>query len=174
MTQSSLASLLSAALTVFIALILARAAWHKLSEFTEFTGFVADYRLFPDRLVVPASAAIAGAEVLTVVLQLVPGGQVYGLALAVALLSAYALGMAINIRRGRTSIECGCGGSVQPLSWGLVVRNLILVGFALTAAALAPYGLDAAGAITALASGFIVWIGFLLVEQILANASLAR
>ena len=40
--ESSLASLTSAAITVFTALIFARAAVHKLAEFTEFTGFVDD------------------------------------------------------------------------------------------------------------------------------------
>lgn len=174
MTQASLSSLLSAAITVFVALIFVRAAWHKLSEFTEFTGFVADYKVLPERLVVPVSAAIVGAELLVVLLQLVPGGQVFGLVLALALFGTYAAAMTINIVRGRTSIECGCGGAVQPLSWSLVGRNGVLMAVTLLAALLAPYALDAAGAATALFSGFAIWVGFLLSEQILANASLAR
>ena len=59
--ESSLASLTSAAITVFTALIFARAAVHKLAEFTEFTGFVDDYRLIDERLVRPVSAAIVAA-----------------------------------------------------------------------------------------------------------------
>jgi len=174
MMQASFPSLLSAAITVFIALIFVRAVWHKLSEFTEFTGFVADYQLLPETMVRPASIAIVGAELAVALLQLIPGGQVFGLALAVAMLGAYAGGMAVNIARGRTSIECGCGGAVQPLSWSLVCRNGMLMALALLAAILAPYTLDAAGAITAISSGFAIWVGFLLSEQILANASVAR
>lgn len=174
MTQASFSSLLSAAITVFIALIFVRAAWHKLAEFTEFTGFVADYKVLPETLVTPVSAAIVGAELLVVLLQLLPAGQVFGLLLALTLFGAYAAVMAINIVRGRTSIECGCGGAVQPLSWTLVGRNGVLMAVTLLAVFLAPCSLDAAGAATAISAGFAIWVGFLLSEQILANASLAR
>jgi hypothetical protein len=34
--------------------------------------------------------------------------------------------MALNLLRGRV-LDCGCGGAPQPLSWGLVVRNLAMV-----------------------------------------------
>ena len=49
-----------------------------------------------------------------------------GLALvAMALLALFAAAMAINIRRGRDHIDCGCGQSFlrQTLSWMLVARN---------------------------------------------------
>ncbi len=174
MTESSFLSMLSATATVFIALIFVRAAWHKLSEFTEFTGFVADYKVLPERLVQPASMAIVAAEVLVVALQFVPGGNVFGLALAAAMLSLYAAVMALNIRRGRTFIECGCGGAVQPLAWSLVVRNAVLVLVALSAIFTGQYALDAAGAITSIISGVAVWAVFLLAEQIIANSSIAR
>nr|WP_295887442.1 MauE/DoxX family redox-associated membrane protein [uncultured Devosia sp.] len=174
MTDANLVSLLAAALTVFISLIFARAAWHKLGEFTEFTGFVADYKLVPERLVIPASWAIAGVEVLTVALQLVPYGRPFGLVLAVLMLVAYAGAMTINIRRGRTAIECGCGGAVQPLAWSLVVRNGLLATMGLLALFLPLGPMNASDAIAAIASGFAVWMAFLLVEQILSNASLAR
>ena len=174
MSAVTLSSMLTATLTVFLCLLFARAAWHKLAEFTEFTGFVADYRLVPEALVKPASMAVVGAEVLVVLAQLVPGAQVFGLILAIAILSLYAAAMSINIRRGRTSIECGCGGAVQPLSWSLVWRNGVLVLMALSALATAPYSLDAGGAIAALACGFTLWTGFPLAAQILANAAIAR
>jgi len=170
----TLSSMLTATITVFMCLLFVRAAWHKIAEFTEFTGFVADYKLLPETLVTPVSMAAVGAEVLVVLLQLVPGGQVYGLVLGVAILSLYAAAMSINILRGRASIECGCGGAVQPLSWSLVWRNAVLVTMAVTATATAPYSLDAGGAIAALACGFTLWTGFLLAEQILANDSTAR
>jgi hypothetical protein len=174
MSAVTLSSMLTATMTVFLCLLFARAAWHKIAEFTEFTGFVADYQLMPERLVKPVSIAVVAAEVLVVVLQLVPGAQVVGLILAVATLSLYAAAMGINILRGRTSIECGCGGAVQPLSWALVWRNAILMAMAAIAVATSPYSLDAGGAIAALACGFTLWTGFLLAEQILANAATAR
>jgi uncharacterized protein (DUF58 family) len=47
---------------------------------------------------------------------------------AAALLMIFAAAMAINILRGRSHIDCGCGRSQlrQPLHWGMVVRNLLL------------------------------------------------
>lgn len=172
--ESSFASLASATITVFIALIFARAAVHKLTEFTEFTGFVNDYRLLGKRLVRPASMAIVAAEIAVVALQLVPGGQLPGLAIAAGMLVLYAVAMAFNIRRGRTHIECGCGGAVQPLSWALVVRNAVLVLLAGLAMLTGPLNLDIGGTITAIACGLATWVVFLLAEQILANSSLAR
>ena len=176
MIDASLTSLLAAALTVFVSLIFARAAWHKLGEFTEFTGFVADYKLVPERLVGPVSFAIVGAECASVTLQLVPNGRPFGLGIAVL---SYAVGrrqknMAINIRRGRTSIECGCGGAVQPLAWSLVVRNGLLAALGLAALALPLGPMNASDAVAAIVSGFAVWVAFLLIEQILSNASIAR
>ena len=82
--------------------------------------------------------------------------------------------MAINIQRGRTTIECGCGGAAQPLSWALVVRNGLLASIGLTALLLPLGPMNASDAIAAIASGFAVWMAFLLIEQILSNASLAR
>ena len=174
MIDASLTSLLAAALTVFVSLIFARAAWHKLGEFTEFTGFVADYKLVPERLVGPVSFAIVGAECASVTLQLVPNGRPFGLGIAVLMLLAYAGAMAINIRRGRASIECGCGGAVQPLAWSLVIRNGLLAALGLAALALPLGPMNASDAVAAIVSGFAVWVAFLLIEQILSNASIAR
>ncbi|MBO9590805.1 MauE/DoxX family redox-associated membrane protein [Devosia sp.] len=174
MSGASLNSLVAAGLTAFISLIFARAAWHKLEEFTEFTGFVADYKLLPERLVIPASWAIVGVELAVVVVQLLPQGRVFGLGLAFFMLVAYASAMAVNLSRGRFTIECGCGGAAQPLSWSLVGRNTALSALGL-AAILLPLGpMSAPDAMAAIASGFALWMGFLLIEQILANASTAR
>jgi hypothetical protein len=172
--DGSMGSLISATITVFVALIFARAAFHKLTGFTEFTGFVADYRLLPGRLVVPASMVVVGAELLAVLLEFVPGLQGWGLAVAAGMLGLYGVAMGINILRGRTFIECGCGGAVQPLSWALVGRNAVLVLLAVVGIATGPYALGAGDAIGAIAGGFGAWAIFLLAEQILANSSTAR
>ena len=175
MNEPLVSGLLSAAIATFVDLIFVRAAWHKLAAFTEFTGFLADYRLLDQRLVVPASAALAAAEAGVVVLLLAPGGQPFGLGLGIGLLGLYAIAMSINIARGRTAIECGCGGAVQPLSWSLVTRNGVLAVIA-AVGVLASVGvpLDVGGTLAAIASGFMFWLVFLLVEQILANTSTAR
>ena len=50
-----------------------------------------------------------------------------------ALVSAYAVAIAINLLRGRHDIDCGCGGASHPLSWGLVARNMVLAAAAILA-----------------------------------------
>ncbi len=174
MIDATIPSLLAASLTVFISLIFARAVWHKLGAFTEFTGFVADYKLLPERLVPAAACAVVGAEAISIGLQLLPGGRAAGLGIAALMLLVYAGAMALNIRRGRTFIECGCGGAVQPLSWSLVVRNGLLATLALVTILLPLGPMGVADAIAAIAAGFALWVVFLLLEQILSNASVAR
>jgi len=46
------------------------------------------------------------------------------------LMAGYGAAITVNLLRGRSWIDCGCGGGEQ-LSWSLVVRNLVLAGFAL-------------------------------------------
>lgn len=167
-------SLVAATAATFTGLLFARAAWHKFSDFTAFTGFVADYDLVPEKQVRLASFGLAGLEGLVVAAMLVPGGNVLAAVVAIGLLGLYASGMAINIGRGRDRIECGCGGAVQPLSWQLVGRNITLIALAALCLIGSPYALSLGEAAAAVFSGFIVWVGYLLIEQIMATTAVMR
>jgi len=116
---------------IFTALLFLRAAWHKVADFTEFQGFMADYQLLPERLVPPMAACLVILESSAVVLMLVPATRNVGLLLAAALLLLYALAIGINLQRGHRRVECGCGGTPQLLSGSLIVRNLLLTLLAL-------------------------------------------
>ena len=102
------------------------AGLQKLRHQQEFRGIVASYQLLPAMLVPTAAVVIAALEVL-----LGSGAVAYfampytALAIAV-MLTAFAVAMAVNIRRGRTQIHCGCFRTAlrQELRWRLVVRNL--------------------------------------------------
>jgi hypothetical protein len=50
------------------------------------------------------------------------------------LLLLYAAAMAWHRKQGH-ALDCGCGGEPLPLSWALVLRNLVLAALALAAAA---------------------------------------
>ncbi len=109
MSSAEFMTLLAGTAGAFTALLFARAAWHKLADFTEFTGFVADYQLVPEPM-------------------------------------------------------------VRPVSWSLIGRNIAIA--ALVASALfAPITLNLEGAIAAIGAGFTLWLGFIAVEQLLANAA---
>ena len=110
------------------ALVFATAVAGKIAHRHELAGVVANYRLMPEALSVPAAWVTVGLETL-VVLSLVGGFYLEaGAALAIALLCLFALAMGINLARGRREIDCGCfqSGLRQTLSGGLIGRNLVL------------------------------------------------
>ena len=95
-------------------------------------GVVANYRLLPETMVGPVAALLPLVELglgFGLIVSVITGGTLRLLGLpAAALFLVFAGAMAINIRRGRRAIDCGCGQSHlrQPLSWGLVARNGVL------------------------------------------------
>lgn len=129
----SLDPLLVATASGFIALLFARAAYHKASDFLVFTGTLSDYRIVPETLLTTVTAALIVLEVV------VAGGILWSATrpaaalLGAGLLAAYAMAMAVPLSQGRTEISCGCGGAADQLSPALLVRNGILVMVALLA-----------------------------------------
>ena len=125
---AEMAQALAAGLVLFAIGLFSLSSLHKFRTFTEFSGFVAGYRLVPSPLVRVASTLIVFLEALAVLTLLLapllaPPALAY---LPAALLMLYAGVMAINLLRGRPDIDCGCGGTPMPLSWTLVIRNLLL------------------------------------------------
>ena len=119
-----------------LALVMLTAALDKLREPEIFRDAVENYALLPAPLVplvargLPLLEGAAGALLL-------PGAtRVLGALLALALLALVTGAAAINLRRGRARIDCGCGGDQHmPLSPALLLRNAVLMGVALLAAA---------------------------------------
>ena len=116
-----------------LALVMLAAAWHKFSEADVFAGSLAGYRLLPQTVVTPVARVLPLAEAALAVGILVPATRTPALFGLAALVLLYAAAMAINLLRGRHDIDCGCGGAAHPLSWGLVVRNVVLAAAALAA-----------------------------------------
>lgn len=130
-------------ITMLFALLLTTAGAHKLGDLPRFQGILKNYRILPEPLLGTVSILVPLLEIL------IGLGWVFAWridlvsAATAALLTAYALAMAVNLVRGRTYIDCGCGfagtkaktenGGMQQLSAWLVFRNLILVVLALLA-----------------------------------------
>jgi len=130
--------LVSRALAAAFALLLLLAAWHKVSARAAFRAALTEYRLLPPALLPLAAVLIPVCEAMLGCVWLAGYSSVAS-PLTALLLGAYAAAIAINLRRGRVHIGCGCGfggggGNEPPLSWWLVVRNLLLVGLAVLAA----------------------------------------
>jgi hypothetical protein len=125
---------LHAALRLALAAVLLAAARHKLRDPARFRSALAGYALLPAGAVGAAAAIAAGAELALGAALILPGvGSAPALG-AAALLALYAGAIAANLARGRAAIDCGCGARPQPLRWGLVARNALLVCAALAAA----------------------------------------
>lgn len=144
-------------------------------------GVVANYRLLPDALVAPVALILPPLELglgLALIASAFLGGALHWVALgaalaATALFLAFALGMAINIRRGRSHIDCGCGRSQlrQPLGWGLVARNVVLAMLVAVHAIAPAQGFVPGDLALALAAGVCLFLFFLLFNALAALAA---
>ena len=134
------------------------AAIAKLRNRALLPGVIANYRLLPEMLVTPAAILLPITE-LGVGAALILGSRPLAPLLAMALLLVFAAAMAINIRRGRRHIDCGCGhaGLRQDLGWGMVARNLVLVAL-LALRLVGDGGLDASNIAVAAMSGLALFV----------------
>lgn len=126
-------------IAIAFALILTLAALHKLKDRAEFARVVLDYRLVPERAVPFVAWFLPIAELIAGIAWLVSDEPAPAALLTGTLVLVYTLAVLINLLRGRVHIGCGCSfpGSTeddQPLSYGIVGRNLALIAMALAMA----------------------------------------
>ena len=158
-SSAEIFALLLTALSYVLALMLLVAAAEKLLAWPAWQSALAAYRLVPGAIfpvaafVIPATEAAAAVSLMT-------GARPAGPAAGAALMLLYAAAMAINLKRGRIDLDCGCNpaGRAKPIAWGLVGRNLALAGLfglaALPLPSVGPWGhmLAAASALAAFAA----------------------
>ncbi len=114
------------------------AAVSKLRARDVFEGILRDYRLLPEQLVVPFARLLPVVELLAALGLLFEPSRTAAALLIAGLLLVFIAAIAINLARGRREIDCGCflgGRGRQRIGWSLVVRNLVLLAFALDVAA---------------------------------------
>ncbi len=123
------------AFTIALALaaLLAGSALHQVATFHEWRTILGNYALVPTASTAALSVLIPAAELATAAALLAPRMRPGGCVAAAALLGLFAAAIWINIRRGRTRIDCGCFGSRrgQGLALWMVWRNLLLLMVAL-------------------------------------------
>lgn len=116
-----------------LALVFLSAAAHKLRAPRDFLATLRGYGLVPNGLAPAVAGLLVGAELAAGAGLLAPATQRMAALAATALLALYGAGIAINLLRGRSDIDCGCGGPAarQPLSAWLVLRNAVLAALAI-------------------------------------------
>jgi len=139
---------------------------HKLKDFPRFKASLGAYRLFPESLLSVVAPIVVVLEMSAVVAILLPTGP--GKWIAFMLLMVYTAALAVNLLRGNTSIDCGCGDAPTPISGWLLLRNGALLLLAL------PYETDVVshgvwhlGLVVLLV--IVLGTFYLIVEQLLAN-----
>ena len=166
----------ASALCAVLSVIFLTGAWQKLRDPALFQANVENYRLLPDVLARPAAILLPVWELTAGVLVLIDSMRVAGAVLATGLVTVVTAAVIINLLRGRTEIDCGCGslgGHVgdQTLNWGLPARNGVLV-----LAAMLVLREDAARALVwidylSVAGGTLGLLGlYVTANQLMANA----
>jgi uncharacterized membrane protein YphA (DoxX/SURF4 family) len=156
---------------VLIAFVLGRAALHKLRAPAHFVGQVRAYRLLPAALTTPIAFALMIAEAVVATAVLNPSWRLPG-AIAAALFCVYAVAMAINLQRGRTALDCGCGGPLAArtaIDWRLVARNGALAAIASMIAAVEVPSIDAALWLIVLPASAAALLIYASTEQAIVN-----
>jgi len=155
------------------ALLFASAALHKLLDPERFAAAFRAYDVVPtalawvSRLVPVLELAVAAAL-------LAAGSRKGAAAAGTALLLAYAAAIAVNLGRGRRSLDCGCGGPSErrPIGTWMVWRNLVLA--ALLAALLLPWAprpLASADALTIGAGSAVAALLYMSLDLLLGRAA---
>lgn len=163
----SLFSLLGWVISAFASTLLVASCWHKWQDLALFRSHIEAYGLLPGAAADIATKALPLAELLAAVLVLVPQARGAGHVIALSLLLLYAAAMAINLLKGRTDLECGCGGPALRVGWALVARNLVLAAL-VWFAAFTPMGSNDGGSIAvAVGLGVLLWMLYALTEKVL-------
>jgi hypothetical protein len=155
---------LRAAGAAVIAVVFAASAVSKLRDFRGFARSVPALVPMPAKWVTPVSVAVVGTELASAVLVLVTA--VAGFVLASALLLAFTAAIAASLRRGRRA-PCRCFGATEtPIGPRHLVRNTLLICFAVLGALAPAHQPPVAGAAIAFAAGVVVAVLVVAMDDI--------
>lgn len=165
-----------------LAVLFATALWHKARAPREFVAALGNYRLLPAGLVPVVAGVLLLAEAVVLAGLLAPPVPVGPFAaLAALLLFGYAAGIAVNLGRGRTTIDCGCHGfsGRQQIAGWMVLRNLVLATAAVVLARVGqggePLPLPAAADwVTVGGATAMLCLLYAVLHYLMANASKLR
>lgn len=157
-------------LAAAVALLFATAAVHKLRDLKRFDEIFAAYGLLEALTPWHLARVIPVLELTVAAGLFLDATRPYAVLLGVVLMTAYAAAIAVNLRRGRRDLACGCGGPDErrPIAAWMVWRNvviaLVLVGL------LAPWSarpLNLTDAVTVVFGLLTLALIYLCVDQLM-------
>jgi hypothetical protein len=151
--------------------IFAVAVRHKITTWPRFCANLAAYELVPERGVKVVAGLLVVAETAALIglLTLTAGGFL----LAASLLMTYLAAIGINIARGRTQIDCGCGDEPTGLSSWLLLRNAMLISIALWGTG-STVILSTGAVIVGVGLSAVALVLYLALDQMITNHALHR
>jgi hypothetical protein len=159
---------------LFAIVLFLNSAIHKVQDYRDFVSIISGYKLVPISTVWVLGGIVTFTEFLAVLglLLTVPFLKY----LAALLLVGYAIAIQVNVARGRTEIDCGCGGQSQPISQALVVRNVAIAILLAWSTGIAGFVdiIELGVAYWALIIGIVIGLGslYLSYNQLCLNQSL--
>lgn len=168
-----------AVLSGAFSLLFASAALHKWRDVRRFGEVFAAYGLVPAALA-PLSVLVPALESATALGLLIGPLRRSACAAAMLLLASYAAAVAINLRRGRRDLACGCGGPYdpRPIAGYMVWRNVALI--VLLGASLAPWTarplqpVDWASIVFGIAAASVIYVCVDRLGQVMRQSRLLR
>jgi hypothetical protein len=116
-------------IVIAVGLLFAVGAIHKLRDLALFAHVFAAYRMLPDSAARRLAWLIPCAELAIAAALALPMSRHAAVIGAIGLLAAYAVGLALNLARGRRDLDCGCAaaGNRRSIAPWMVWRNLFLI-----------------------------------------------
>lgn len=111
-----------------VSLVFLWAGWQKLRDLQGFQDALGNYAILPAAAIFPVARLLPMLELGAALAVLTEWSRSVGAVMILSLLAATTGAVVINLMRGRHDIDCGCGSASfhQPLSWWLVLRNVLL------------------------------------------------
>jgi hypothetical protein len=153
--------------------LFASAAAHKLRDLARFDEIFSAYGMIPASPRVRISWAVPVSEIAVAAGLASNVTRPYAAVLGILLLLAYATAIAVNLRRGRRDLACGCGGPDErrPIAAWMVWRNLLIA--LAVATAFAPWTdrpLTMTDGVTIVFGLLTVALIYLCADQLFGNA----
>lgn len=122
-------------LRVYAGLLLLFAAATKIGDPLKFEAVLSGYRVVPEPLLPIVARTLPAIEGLIGLLLIAMVGGGYECFAAASLLACFAVAVGMNLARGRTEIDCGCGGIVPTtIHRGIVIGNVLLAALLIAVA----------------------------------------
>lgn len=122
-----------------VAVVVLLSALGKWRQPDAFRATLAAWQIVPTALVGIVALAVAWAETSGALALLAGETRVFGATVLIALFTLFAMGLVVNIVRGHTDIDCGCGGlassadAPRGIGWWHVGRAALFAALTCTA-----------------------------------------